>query len=128
MLGLAVGIDYALFISSRHRSQLGEGMDPEESVARATATAGSAVLFAGATVVMALAGLSGVGVPFPTAMGLAAAATVLTAVLVALTLLPALLGFVGNRVLPRRVLGRRWDANHSHTTRFRRSGRSLGNQ
>ncbi|MGW5188793.1 MMPL family transporter [Kribbella sp. NPDC004138] len=103
MLGLAVGIDYALFISSRHRSQLGEGMDPEESVARATATAGSAVLFAGATVVIALAGLSVVGVPFLTAMGLAAAATVLTAVLVALTLLPALLGFVGNRVLPRKL-------------------------
>ena len=102
MLGLAVGIDYALFISSRHRSQLAEGLDPEESVARATATAGSAVLFAGATVVIALAGLSVVGVPFLTAMGFAAAATVLTAVLVALTLLPALLGFVGARVLPRK--------------------------
>ncbi|GAA1717197.1 MMPL family transporter [Kribbella yunnanensis] len=103
MLGLAVGIDYALFISSRHRSQLAEGMDAEESVARATATAGSAVLFAGATVVIALAGLSVVGVPFLTAMGIAAAATVLTAVLVALTLLPAMLGFVGNRVLPRKL-------------------------
>ncbi|TCO50080.1 RND superfamily putative drug exporter [Kribbella antiqua] len=103
MLGLAVGIDYSLFISSRHRSQLAEGMDPEESVARATATAGSAVLFAGATVVIALAGLSVVGVPFLTAMGFAAAATVLTAVLVALTLLPALLGFVGKRVLPRKL-------------------------
>ncbi len=103
MLGLAVGIDYALFISSRHRSQLAEGMDEEESVVRATATAGSAVLFAGATVVIALAGLSVVGVPFLTAMGYAAAATVLTAVLVALTLLPALLGFVGKRILPRKL-------------------------
>ncbi len=103
MLGLAVGIDYSLFISSRHRAQLAEGMDEEESVARATATAGSAVLFAGATVVISLAGLSVVGVPFLTAMGFAAAATVLTAVLVALTLLPALLGFVGKRVLPRRL-------------------------
>jgi RND superfamily putative drug exporter len=103
MLGLAVGIDYSLFISSRHRTQLAAGMDPVESVGRATATAGSAVLFAGATVVIALAGLSVVGVPFLTAMGLAAAATVLTAVLVALTLLPALLGFVGNRILPRKV-------------------------
>jgi putative drug exporter of the RND superfamily len=103
MLGLAVGIDYALFISSRHRTQLAAGMDAEESVARATATAGSAVLFAGATVVIALAGLSLVGVPFLTAMGLAAAATVLTAVLVALTLLPAMLGFVGRRVLPRKI-------------------------
>jgi RND superfamily putative drug exporter len=100
MLGVAVGIDYALFISSRHRTQLASGMAAEESVARATATAGSAVLFAGATVVVALAGLSLVGVPFLTAMGLAAAGTVLTAVLVALTLLPALLGFVGVRVLP----------------------------
>ncbi|MEI8412016.1 MULTISPECIES: MMPL family transporter [unclassified Kribbella] len=103
MLGLAVGIDYALFISSRHRTQLAEGMDEEESVGRATATAGSAVLFAGATVVIALAGLSVVGVPFLTAMGFAAAATVLTAVLVALTLLPALLGFVGKRILPRKL-------------------------
>ncbi|MEV5961391.1 MMPL family transporter [Kribbella sp. NPDC051952] len=103
MLGLAVGIDYALFISSRHRTQLAAGMDPEESVGRATATAGSAVLFAGATVVIALAGLSVVGVPFLTAMGFAAAATVLTAVLVALTLLPAMLGFVGNRILPRKI-------------------------
>lgn len=103
MLGLAVGIDYALFISSRHRGQLAEGMELEESVARATATAGSAVLFAGATVVIALAGLSLVGVPFLTAMGLAAAATVLTAVLVAITLLPAMLGFIGPRILSRKA-------------------------
>ncbi|MFG1909960.1 MMPL family transporter [Kribbella sp. NPDC048928] len=119
MLGLAVGIDYSLFISSRHRAQLGEGMDPEESVARATATAGSAVLFAGATVVIALAGLSVVGVPFLTAMGLAAAATVLTAVLVALTLLPALLGFVGNRVLPRRLRKASTAAAHKEGFGFR---------
>jgi RND superfamily putative drug exporter len=110
MLGLAVGIDYALFISSRHRAQLGEGMGSEESVARATATAGSAVLFAGATVVVALAGLGLVGVPFLTAMGLAAAGTVLTAVAVAVTLLPAMLGFVGLRILPR---GRRKAAAHA---------------
>ncbi|BCJ54323.1 membrane protein [Actinoplanes sp. NBRC 14428] len=101
MLGLAVGIDYALFISSRHRTQLSAGLPAEESVARATATAGSAVLFAGATVVIALAGLSIVGVPFLAAMGLAAAGTVLTAVLVALTLLPAVLAFTGDRILPR---------------------------
>ena len=101
MLGLAVGIDYSLFISSRHRSQLAGGMGTEESVARATATAGSAVLFAGATVVIALAGLTVVGVPFLTAMGLAAAGTVLAAVAVALTLLPAILGFVGRRIMPR---------------------------
>jgi RND superfamily putative drug exporter len=103
MLGLAVGIDYALFITSRHRGHLADGVPAEESAARATATAGSAVLFAGATVVIALAALSLVGVPFLTAMGLAAAGTVLTAVLVALTLLPALLGFAGGGVLPRHL-------------------------
>lgn len=102
MLGLAVGIDYALFISSRHRNNLADGLDPEESVARAVATAGSAVTFAGATVVIALAGLSIAGIPFLSVMGLAAAGTVLTAVIVALTLLPALLGFVGKKILPRK--------------------------
>ena len=80
MLGLAVGIDYALFIISRHRAQLFEGMDPEESAARAVGTAGSAVVFAGATVVIALASLAVVGIPFMTAMGLAAAGTVAVAV------------------------------------------------
>ena len=73
MLGLAVGIDYALFIISRHRTQVLDGMDPEESAGRAVGTAGSAVVFAGATVVIALAALSVVGIPFLTAMGLAAA-------------------------------------------------------
>ncbi|MDA0179810.1 MMPL family transporter [Solirubrobacter phytolaccae] len=98
MLGLAVGIDYALFILSRHRTQLFEGMDPEESAGRAVGTAGSAVVFAGATVVIALAALSVVGIPFLTAMGVAAAATVAVAVLVALTLVPALFGFAGTRL------------------------------
>jgi putative drug exporter of the RND superfamily len=98
MLGLAVGIDYALFISSRHRAQLFEGMDPEESAARAVGTAGSAVVFAGATVVIALASLAIVGIPFMTAMGLAAAGTVAVAVAISLTLVPALLGFAGMRM------------------------------
>ena len=98
MLGLAVGIDYALFIISRHRAQLFEGMDPEESAARAVGTAGSAVVFAGATVVIALASLAVVGIPFMTAMGLAAAGTVAVAVAVSLTLVPALLGFAGMRM------------------------------
>ncbi|MEW2066769.1 MMPL family transporter [Streptomyces sp. NPDC007346] len=101
MLGLAVGIDYALFITSRYRQYLAEGMDGEEAAGRATGTAGSAVVFAGATVVIALAGLAVAGVPFLTVMGLAAAATVALAVLVSLTLLPAVLGFAGVRVLPR---------------------------
>ncbi|MDO8187384.1 MMPL family transporter [Conexibacter sp. JD483] len=99
MLGLAVGIDYALFIISRHRTQLYEGLDPEESAGRAVGTAGSAVVFAGATVVIALAALTVVGIPFLTAMGLAAAATVAVAVLVAITLVPALLGFAGTKLM-----------------------------
>ena len=100
MIGLAVGIDYTLFILSRHRTQLASGMDPEESAARAVGTAGSAVVFAGLTVVIALSGLAVVGIPFLTVMGVGAAGTVLVAVLVALTLLPALLGFAGRRLAP----------------------------
>jgi RND superfamily putative drug exporter len=99
MLGLAVGIDYALFIVSRHRSQAKAGMPIEESIARATGTAGTAVVFAGLTVLIALAGLSVVGIPFLTVMGLAAAGTVGISVLIAITLLPALLGFAGEKVL-----------------------------
>ena len=98
MLGLAVGIDYTLFILARHRQNLAEGLEPRESAARATATAGSAVVFAGLTVVIALVGLMIVNIPFLTVMGLAAAGTVTIAVLVSLTLLPALLGFAGHRL------------------------------
>ena len=101
MLGLAVGIDYALFITSRHRDQLRDGMAPEESVARAVATAGSAVVFAGLTVIIALCGLAVARIPFLTTMGVAAAIGVAIAVLIALTLLPALLGFGGERLRPR---------------------------
>ncbi|WP_399896586.1 MMPL family transporter [Streptomyces sp. BBFR51] len=101
MLGLAVGIDYALFIVSRYRTERAEGQSAEEAAGRAMGTAGSAVVFAGATVVIALAGLSVAGVPLLTDMGLAAAGTVVIAVLVALTLLPALLGFFPRAVLPR---------------------------
>ncbi|MEH0844287.1 MMPL family transporter [Micromonospora sp. CPCC 205711] len=106
MLGLAVGIDYSLFITSRHRQNLLDGLTPEEAVGRAVGTAGSAVVFAGATVVIALAGLAVVGIPFLTVMGLAAAGTVTVAVLVAITLAPALLGFAGRKVLPRKLRGR----------------------
>jgi RND superfamily putative drug exporter len=103
MLGLAVGIDYSLFITSRYRGFLVEGVERREAAGRAIGTAGSAVVFAGATVVIALAGLSVVGIPFLSAMGLAAAATVAVAVLVALTLLPAVLAFAGDRILPRKL-------------------------
>ncbi|WP_030668402.1 MMPL family transporter [Streptomyces cellulosae] len=98
MIGLAVGIDYALFIVSRYRSELAEGRDREEAVGRATGTAGSAVVFAGLTVVIALAGLAVVNVPMLTKMGLAAAGTVVVAVLIALTMIPALLGYAGRKV------------------------------
>ena len=100
-LGLAVGIDYALFITSRHRDQLRDGMEPEESAAQALATAGSAVVFAGLTVMIALVGLSVAGIPFLTTMGIAAAVAVAVAVLIALTLLPALLGFAGTKLRPK---------------------------
>jgi len=103
MLGLAVGIDYSLFITSRHRQHLVDGAEPEDAVARAVGTAGSAVVFAGITVVIALAGLAVVRIPFLTVMGLAAAGTVAVAVLVAITLLPALLGFAGTKILPRKL-------------------------
>jgi RND superfamily putative drug exporter len=103
MIGLAVGIDYALFIASRYRAELIEGRDREEAAGRAVGTAGSAVVFAGLTVVIALAGLAVVNIPILTKMGLAAAATVVIAVLVALTLVPAALGFVGKRIFGRRV-------------------------
>jgi RND superfamily putative drug exporter len=102
MIGLAVGIDYALFLISRHREQLADpDQDVEDSIARAVATAGGAVVFAGATVIIALAALAVTGIPFLTVMGLAAAATVLLAVLVAVSLVPAVLGLFGERMRPR---------------------------
>ena len=108
MLGLAVGIDYALFIAARHQDQVRSGVEPEESAARATGTAGSAVVFAGVTVLIALIGLSFANIPFLTTMGIAASVAVAIAVLVALTLTPAFLGFAKGKVVgwkrrPRRV-------------------------
>ncbi|MEV6342560.1 MMPL family transporter [Actinoplanes sp. NPDC051851] len=102
MLGLAVGIDYALFIVTRFRHELRRGLSVEAAAAYAVGTAGSAVVTAGLTVVIALAGLSIVGIPFLTEMGLAASATIVVAVLVAITLVPAILGFIGKRALPRK--------------------------
>ena len=100
MIGLAVGIDYALFIVSRHREQLADGLDPEEAAARSVATAGSAVVFAGVTVVIALLGLAIARIPFLTIMGAVAALSVVIAVAVALTVLPALLGRAGDKLTP----------------------------
>jgi RND superfamily putative drug exporter len=98
MLGLSCGIDYGLFILSRHRTNLLNGMTPEESVPLAMGTAGSSVVFAALTVIIALCGLTVVGIPFLTVMGLSAAASVAVALLIALTLLPAMLGFAGDKV------------------------------
>nr|WP_240982180.1 MMPL family transporter [Streptomyces sp. S3(2020)] len=103
MLGLAVGIDYALFVVSRYREERANGHAPSEAAGLAVGTAGSAVVFAGLTVVIALAGLTVVGVPMLTKMGLCAAGAVVIAVLVALTLVPALLGMWPNAVLSRRT-------------------------
>jgi RND superfamily putative drug exporter len=114
MLGLAVGIDYALFIISRHQDQLRHGHSTEESAARATATAGSAVIFAGLTVMIALLGLGVAGIPFLTTMGVAAAAGVGVAVLISVTLIPALLGFAGERLRPKNAVGGRL-AKLTHT-------------
>ncbi|MCX4981482.1 MMPL family transporter [Streptomyces sp. NBC_00572] len=102
MIGLAVGIDYALFIVSRFRAERVEGRTPEEAAGRAVGTAGSAVVFAGLTVIVALAGLAVVNIPMLTKMGLAAAGTVAVSVLVAITLVPALLGLAPVKVMARK--------------------------
>jgi RND superfamily putative drug exporter len=103
MIGLAVAIDYALFILSRYRHEIDVGRSGPEAAGRALGTAGTAVAFAGLTVIIALSALAVVNIPILTEMGLAAAFTVLLAVLIALTLLPALLGIAGRRVFALRV-------------------------
>ena len=123
MIGLAVGIDYGLFIVTRHRRQLATGLSVAESIAQASATAGSAVVFAGTTVIIALCGLAVAQIPFLSVMGYAAAVGVAVAVLAALTLPPAVLSLFGNRLRPKpgsravklsdkaahgRTLGARW--------------------
>jgi RND superfamily putative drug exporter len=102
MLGLAVGIDYTLFILARFRAELRDGRSVHDAIGIAVGTAGSAVVFAGATVIIALVGLTVVGITFLGEMGLAAAFAVAMAVLMALTLVPALLAFMGTRALSRR--------------------------
>jgi putative drug exporter of the RND superfamily len=103
MIGLGVGIDYALFIVTRHKLQLGDGMELHESIARATATAGGAVVFAGFTVVIALCSLAFAGIPLVSTLGFTAAIAVVVAVLAAATLLPAMLGALGPRINSLRV-------------------------
>ncbi|MFJ5731826.1 MMPL family transporter [Streptomyces paradoxus] len=98
MIGLGVGIDYALFMITRHRQNLIDGADPVRAAGQAAATSGHAVLVSGCTVIIALAGLSASGVGFIGLLGLAAAVTVVSAVVGALTLVPALLGLIGRRI------------------------------
>jgi RND superfamily putative drug exporter len=105
MLGLAVGIDYALFILSRHRTQVADGMDRHRSIALSVGTAGSAVVFAGATVMIALVALIMTGTPFLAQMGIAAAGTIAVAVFASLTLVPALLAFGGARLTKGKTFG-----------------------
>lgn len=105
MIGLGVGIDYALFVLSRHRDNLGAGMSMEESIGMTNATAGQAVVVAGGTVVVAILGLQMAGIPFVAALGYSASMVVAVAVLVAVTLLPALLAAVGTRITARGRLG-----------------------
>jgi putative drug exporter of the RND superfamily len=98
MIGIGVGIDYALFIVVRHREYLARGMTVQESAGRAVATAGQAVVFAGGTVVIAMLGLAVAGVPFVTAAGMAISVIVLIMVVASITLLPAFLGLAGHRI------------------------------
>ena len=106
MIGLGVGIDYALFIVTRHFRGMKDGLDLRESIARAAATSGGAVSFAGGTVTIALVSLAVAGIPLVTTMGLMAAVAVVIAVLAALTLLPAMLAIIGSRINALRVRGR----------------------
>jgi RND superfamily putative drug exporter len=98
MIGLGVGIDYSLFVITRHRENLADGLDVVDSIGRTNATAGQSVLFAGTTVVIAICGLALAGVPFVASLGFATAVVVAVAVCAALTLMPALLGLVGRHI------------------------------
>jgi uncharacterized membrane protein YdfJ with MMPL/SSD domain len=121
MIGLGVGIDYALFLMTKHLEQLGEGVELRESIARAVASSGSAVVFAGGTVVIALLSLVVAGIPLVSTLGFASAIAVFLAVCTSITLLPAILSLVGHGVQRVRIPGflrmrprpqgqRRWDA------------------
>jgi RND superfamily putative drug exporter len=115
MIGLGVGIDYALFIVTRYRQNLSEGVAVDDAVGRAIATSGSAVLFAGMTVVIAISGLQLAGLPAVATMGYSAAIVVAVAVLIALTLLPALLGVFGSSIDRIRLPVRTGRAHHADT-------------
>lgn len=103
MLGLAVGIDYSLFIINKYRLLLKQGVKPKQAVGKALGTAGNAVVFAALTVIIALAALCVVNIPFMTAMGLAGASSIAVAALTAITFVPALLGLVGEKVFSKNI-------------------------
>src|SRR5699024_10880766 len=113
MLGLAVGIDYSLFIINRHRRQLKDGFELEESIGLANGTSGNAVVFAGITVLIALVALNVTGIPFLGLMGTVGAVSIAVAVLVAITLTPAWLKLIGMRVLSRRERARLAEAGNT---------------
>jgi RND superfamily putative drug exporter len=112
MIGLGVGIDYSLFIVTRHRENLAAGMETEASIGHALATAGQAVLFAGTTVVIAICGLLVAGIPYVAVLGFTAAIVVAVMMLAALTFLPALLGWLGPRIEKGRVPGLHLGRHH----------------
>jgi RND superfamily putative drug exporter len=116
MIGIGVGIDYALFVVTRFREGLGSGLTVEQAVVKAIDTAGRAVAFAGTVVAIALLGLFAIGIPFIAALGLAAAIVVVMSVAVALTLLPALLSYVGHRVDRWRIPGLHASTHDSKNT------------
>lgn len=125
MLGLAVGIDYSLFVIYRHRRQLLEGADVRESIALANGTAGNAVVFAGSTVIVALLALNITGVPFLGVMGTAGAVSVAVAVLIAVSLTPALLGLAKYRILSKRAVARARSASPDAVSARSRSVRPM---
>jgi RND superfamily putative drug exporter len=118
MIGLGVGIDYALLLVTRHREHLAHGLTVEEAAARAVATAGRAVVFAGGTVVIAILGLIVAGIPFMTAAGIGISIVVLIMVLASITLLPAFLALAGRRIRAQRsASGARWERWGGHVSR-----------
>ncbi len=127
MIGLGVGIDYALFLVTRHREHLARGMTVEESVGRAVATAGQAVVFAGGTVVIAILGMAVAGIPFMTAGGVATAAIVLIMVIASITLLPAFLGLAGHRMKRLRQRKQRRRGGRGRASGWQRWGEHVSN-
>jgi RND superfamily putative drug exporter len=127
MIGLGVGIDYALFIVTRHQQQRRDGMATEESIARATATSGGAVVFAGTTVMVALLSLAVVNIPLVTTLGYTSALVVFVAVIAAITLLPAILGMVGDSI-DRLALPHRKEPGDDHPHGWERWARFIAHR